>query len=197
MIVMMGSYRRIPRLSWLVTLGVGVAGLGCSEPDPAGARQGYWPDEKTAKAALQASLESWSPGQVQASLSARRPRVETWDSTRGNGRELLGFDILGLVGTGQEQIFAVKLTLGNPPEERTERYLVRGLDPIWVFLFEDYERISHWEHEMTVGGESAPVREHHPSKGDTEGLGANSKPDSPARARADTESDVERPGPRP
>ena len=123
---------------------------GCGEPDdPTGAKQDFWPDPATAEAALRASLDTWTPGRVQHSLKDRTPRVETWDSARVEGRALLGYEVIGPIGANDERLFAVRLRLDGPPEERSVKYLVRGIDPVWVFRWEDYERIAHWEHDMS------------------------------------------------
>jgi hypothetical protein len=144
-------------------MALALLGSGCADSDPAGAKKGYWPDEKSAEVALHASLDAWTPGQAQQSLTGQNPRVETWDSTRADGRELVAYEILGQVGANGERTYAVRLKLANPPEERLARYLVRGLNPIWVFRWEDYERISHWEHEMAESnvGDAPPRTAHH------------------------------------
>jgi hypothetical protein len=49
---------------------------------------------------------------------------------------------------GKARPFAVRLILGEPREIVATRYLVLGLDPLWVFRQEDFERMLHWEHKM-------------------------------------------------
>ena len=46
------------------------------------------------------------------------------------------------------RVFTVKLTLVNPGEEVKARYVVMGLDPLWVIRNEDFEMLAHWDHPM-------------------------------------------------
>jgi hypothetical protein len=58
-------------------------------------------------------------------------------------------------------VFTVKLTLEDPATELKARYVVVGIDPVWVFRQEDYDMLSHWDHPMKGAGEgkaSGPAR---------------------------------------
>ena len=48
----------------------------------------------------------------------------------------------------------VRLVLAGPAEERRERYVVVGLDPVWVFAYPDYEMLMHWDHPMPAKKEA-------------------------------------------
>jgi hypothetical protein len=64
----------------------------------------------------------------------------------------VGFEVLGPIDLGVGRGFTVRLDLApeqeGQPAEQVVRYVVFGVDPLWVFRLEDYERISHWEHAM-------------------------------------------------
>jgi hypothetical protein len=52
------------------------------------------------------------------------------------------------VGSDSGRCFAVRITLDNPAEEQRVRFIVIGVDPLWVFREEDYTMLSHWDHAM-------------------------------------------------
>ena len=81
-------------------------------------------------------------------MSGRSPAVETADGLRTKGRTLVKYEILGLVPDDAPRCFAVRLTLGNPMQELRERYVVLGIDPVWVWRHSDYEMLTHWDHAM-------------------------------------------------
>jgi hypothetical protein len=84
--------------------------------------------------------------------------VHVTDSTRVKQRPLLAWEILGRVPGNAPGCYAVRLQLDQPREERRERYVVIGIDPLWVFRHEDYDLLMHWEHPMEpVSGESRPA----------------------------------------
>ena len=70
------------------------------------------------------------------------------DDLRAGGRPLAGYKILGPVPADAPVCFAVQLSLGNPAAEVRERYVVVGLDPLWVWRYDDYLMITHWSHPM-------------------------------------------------
>lgn len=92
------------------------------------------------------------------------PHLGLVDSERIARRRLLGFEVLGPVELGVGRGFTVRLRLAprpnedtdteteantdREPEEQVARFVVFGIDPLWVFRLEDYERIAHWEHQM-------------------------------------------------
>ena len=62
------------------------------------------------------------------------------------GRRPTSFTVLGLAPGDGPRVFTVKLTLDRPAEETRVRYVVIGVDPIWVIRHEDYDMMAHWEH---------------------------------------------------
>ena len=71
------------------------------------------------------------PAGTRPSRCRTRSRSLVADGLRTKGRTLSRF-ILGPVPADAPRCFAVQLTLGNPPADMRERYVVVGIDPIWV-----------------------------------------------------------------
>ncbi len=102
--------------------------------------------------ALTARRENLTPEQISKSGSKAR----LIDNQHKAGQSLKAFAILGEVAADKARGFAVRLTLENPEEEQQARYLVYGVDPIWVFRQEDFDLITHWEHAMGDNETVAP-----------------------------------------
>ena len=135
--------------SRLVAAVLVAASLGCSRSQQ---NQDFIPPEDKARAALDAALRAWSRGDTPG--SARHNRL-CWLSTSGGGRDgRHGYNILGPVPAEAPLCFAVQLKLGNPPEEVRERYVVVGIDPLWVWRYDDYLMITHWSHPMPADKKS-------------------------------------------
>jgi hypothetical protein len=123
--------------------------LGCSRPGQRA--EDFVPPEDAARSALDAYLRAWSQGNTDATVPGTSPPVQVADELRSKGRTLTGYAILGPAPADAPRCFAVRLTLGNPAEEVRERYVVVGLDPVWVWRYDDYVMITHWEHRMPAG----------------------------------------------
>ena len=134
------------RAAWAV---LDAACAGCGERSPRA--EEFVPTETAARSALDASLKAWQDGGAEAKATASNPAVETADGLRVKGRTLVRYDILGPVPADAPRCFAVRLTLGNPPQEVRERYVVLGLDPVWVWRHEDFVMLTHWDHRMPAG----------------------------------------------
>lgn len=123
-----------------------LAALGCADAGPRA--EDFIPPEDRARAALEAYLQAWSAGDRQTTVPGTSPAVQVADELRAKGRTLSAFTILGPVPADMPRCFGVRLTLGNPVQEVRERYVVVGLDPVWVWRYDDYLMIAHWEHPM-------------------------------------------------
>jgi hypothetical protein len=146
----------VNRLSRLVPAVLVALPLGCS-----GSRQtneDFVPPEAAARAALEAYLKAWAAGNTDTTVPGTRPAVMVADELRSKGRTLSAFAVLGPVPADAPRCFAVKLTLGNPRAEVRERYVVVGIDPVWVWRYDDYLMITHWEHPMSADAAPAPPR---------------------------------------
>lgn len=133
----------------------------------------YTPEAALARESLTAALGAWRDGKPAGSIPGR-PAIQLVDTSRTPDRRLRAFSILSEQPTGaQGRAFVVRLSFENPPSDVRVRYVVVGIDPIWVFHKDDYDRLAHWEHPLEPVG---PVE-----KGsDEEGNGPRSVPSEPA-----------------
>lgn len=134
--------------TWLVLVGFGCARTQRNED--------FVPREETARQALDSYLSAWSRGNTSQSVPDGNPPVMVSDELRRNGRVLKGYTILGVVPADAPICFAVQLSLENPTEERRERYVVVGIDPLWVWRYDDYLMVTHWSHPMSSPQASPP-----------------------------------------
>jgi hypothetical protein len=108
----------------------------------------FIPAEDRARQALEAALEAWQSGEPHGPVAGTVPPVEFVDSHHKPGQRLRAYSILGMAPGDGPRVFTVKLTLANPGEEVRARYVVMGLDPLWVIRNEDFEMLAHWDHPM-------------------------------------------------
>jgi hypothetical protein len=109
----------------------------------------YVPSPASARNALIAALDAWRAGKPAGPIDEATPKVVVVDNHRPPGRALGSYEILGEVAETNAKCFAVRIHLAEPDETQVIRYMIFGLDPVWVFRREDYDMISHWEHPMT------------------------------------------------
>lgn len=148
--------RLISTLLGCLTLGAALlAAAGC------GSRaQQFTPAPQTARASLEAALEQWKAGSPPGRIACTPP-VEVADASRLAGQTLRSFEVLGETSLGAEgRCFIVRLALDNPAAELRARFVVVGIDPIWVFRKEDYDHLAHWEHPMPET--AAPAKSENP-----------------------------------
>jgi hypothetical protein len=127
-----------------LTLAALLAGTGCSR---AQRNEDFVPKEDTARAALDAYLRAWSQGQTGQAVPDTSPPIMAVDElSQQKRRALKKYTILGPTPADAPLCFAVQLSLGNPDQEVRERYVVVGLDPLWVWRYDDYLMITHWSH---------------------------------------------------
>jgi hypothetical protein len=118
---------------------------GCSQkPDP----QRFVPAPEVARQAVESVLSSWKEGQPVGLIADTTPQVHITDSHRKQGQKLNAYRILGEVPGNAPRCFAVKLTYSHPTAEERARFVVLGIDPLWVFRHEDLDFLSHWDHPM-------------------------------------------------
>jgi hypothetical protein len=118
---------------------------GCSRKQR---NEDFVPREEAARVALQAYLQAWTAGSTTQAVPGTDPPVMVVDELRLKGRTLTGSKVLGPVPADAPLCFAVQLSLGNPAEEVRERYVVVGMDPLWVWRYDDYLMVTHWAHPM-------------------------------------------------
>jgi hypothetical protein len=135
----------------LIGLALCAAALGCARRQR---NEDFVPDEKSAHNALEVFLSAWQQGNRDQAVPDTRPAIMSGDSVHLAGRALKEFSILGPVAADAERCFAVRIVLDRPREEKRERYVVIGQDPLWVMRYDDYEMIMHWDHSMPTGKKS-------------------------------------------
>lgn len=108
----------------------------------------FIPSPSQSQDALRAALESWKAGQPSGPVAGTSPLVYVTDSSRVSGQTLADYQILGEVPGNAPRCIAVRLKLSDPTEEKRERYVIVGIDPLWIFRHEDYDLLLHWEHQM-------------------------------------------------
>lgn len=156
---------------------------GCAESAPI---KVYVPPESAARAALRLSLEAWKAARPAGELPDAKPAVYVTDSRQG-GRPLEDFEILGETPGSAGRTYAVSLRLGTPAEELRTRYLVVGIDPLWVFQYDDYEMMMHWDHPMPPPG-TTPANKADaakPSAGDGSATAPTATPPRPTATSTD------------
>jgi hypothetical protein len=109
----------------------------------------YVPAAERARTALAAVLDDWKAGSAATVVPSSVGSIQVADTHRPPGRRLQRYEILGEVpNEGGPRLYSVTLSLDNPAEQKKARYLVVGIDPLWVFHQEDYDMLSHWDHPM-------------------------------------------------
>lgn len=126
-------------------LAFSVALAGCGNVDRTSQ---YIPSVSKAESTIEAAMEAWKNGDPVGPVAGTNPIVHVVDSNRKPGQSLVSYEVLGEVPGNAPRCFAVKVALTNPEKEERLRYIVVGIDPLWVFRQEDYDLLSHWEHPM-------------------------------------------------
>ena len=127
---------------------------GCGDVDRS---SNFVPTVTVAESAIRSGLDAWKKGEsVGIVAGTHAPVVHVVDSHRKSGQVLVSFEILGEVPGNATRCFAVKAILTDPEKEERLRYIVVGIDPLWVFRQEDYDLLSHWDHPME---ETKPKKE--------------------------------------
>lgn len=133
---------------------------GCSGPAaPATAdTERFVPSANQAETALRSVLDAWRQGTPPGMIPDTSPPVHVTDTYRKADETLVDYRILGEVPSDKKRCYAVELRFAPERAERT-RFLVVGIDPLWVFRLEDAENLAHWEHNMETPGASAETAE--------------------------------------
>jgi hypothetical protein len=104
------------------------------------------PSKDAARRAVEVALSAWQNGKLPPGCAQERaPAIHLIDTHIRTGQKLTKFILLGPAIGDVQRCFAVRLMLDNPCEEVRARYVVFGIDPLWVFRYEDFAMLSHWE----------------------------------------------------
>lgn len=131
----------------------------------------YTPSSQAGTDAVRAALEAWKSGQPAGDIQGTSPLIHVTDVGRKPDQVLEGFEILGETHGPAGRTIAVTLHLANPTEDVKTRYIVVGIDPLWVYREEDFDLLMHWDHHMpaaatdassATGSETAPNSDRDP-----------------------------------
>jgi len=100
----------------------------------------FVPAQGNARKALEAALTAWQNGES-PQLANASPKVNAVDSRWKSGAKLARYEVLSEEANPDGPSFSVKLTLQQPPGEKTVRYIVIGKDPLWVYSEEEYKAV--------------------------------------------------------
>lgn len=117
---------------------------GCSQGDTSAK---YTPSPADAESAVETVLDAWKAGIPAGPVPDTSPLINLTDSYRKNGETLKEYEILGEVPGDLLRCYAVNLSF-DPPREEQAKFVVVGIDPLWVFRLEDYQLLTHWDHNM-------------------------------------------------
>jgi hypothetical protein len=116
-----------------------LAAAGCGS----GGHEQFVPSAGTAREALQVALDAWKAGHAHGRIDGHKPPIEVLDSKWKGGQKLEGYEILSEDTNAEgHRRFTVRLTLAAPEEPQEARFIVLGLDPLWVYREEDYAKLS-------------------------------------------------------
>jgi hypothetical protein len=152
---LMKSWRLQRATTVLTAVATVVCLVGCGRSNSAAS---FVPAEDVARQALTDAMTAWTSD---GSMSLSRDdgtTVEVVDKHRRPGQSLATFEILGEVSGIGGRSFEVKLELENPSQTEHVRYIVVGINPLWVFRQEDYELLSHWDHPMPSNSPNNPTQ---------------------------------------
>jgi hypothetical protein len=149
--------RRICRnaMCWTGWLLIGAAICpGCAPEQKKNALERYVPATELARHALEAMLVDWKEGLEPGPIDRLAVGVCVVDKQRKKGQTLDEFEILGEAPADKVRCFAVRVKLSGPEAEEKVRFVVIGIDPLWVFRQEDFESLGQW----SCGKQEEPVQ---------------------------------------
>jgi hypothetical protein len=104
------------------------------------------PAEAKARTALETVLTAWQNGQAFGPVAIASGTAHVVDSEWKAGKKLAGYEIVSAEPAEGPPRFAVKLRVqaapGKQPEakgEREVRYVVVGIDPLWIYREDEYQ----------------------------------------------------------
>jgi hypothetical protein len=114
------------------------------------------PERPVAQAAVEKALGRWRDSLESAPSGPKSEQVVFVDNQRRPAQRLRAFVLLGDFEHESCRCLKVRLDLGEPEESILAVYYVFGRDPMWVYRAEDFERIMHWEMDMSTAAKAAP-----------------------------------------
>ncbi len=127
---------------------------GCAPDEKKNAMERYIPATELARHALEAVLVDWQEGLEPGPINRLAVGICVVDKQRKKGQTLDEFEILGESPAEKVRCFAVRVKLSGPEAEEKVRFVVIGIDPLWVFRQEDFESLGQW----SCGKQEEPVQ---------------------------------------
>lgn len=140
---MVNQVIRLLLISMSVSLAFISSGCGTKAPN-------FTPSLETAEDAVRRCLDKWKAGEPPGELPGTHPLIHVTDGGRKPGQTLRSYQIQGEARGASGRTIAVTLHLDNPAEVLKARYIVLGIDPLFVFRQEDFDLLMHWDHHMPV-----------------------------------------------
>jgi hypothetical protein len=129
----------------LVAAALAACACGCARSNAAR----FTPSAQTATKCVETVLAAWRDGRPLDALATEKPAIHVVDTHRRPEQRLQTFEVLSKSpASAAGWTYVVRLTFDQPAEAVRARFVVVGVDPIWVFRKEDYDHLAHWEHPM-------------------------------------------------
>ena len=140
---------RLGLLAWFCA--IGAATPGCEGRNQARPTPRFTTGWDEARQSLEATLSAWRDAPASAPLpsSFSTQSIQFIDKERRPGQRLVSFQILGQSDYENARQFTVRLNLEGEESPQLVKYNILGSKPVWIFRLEDYEKFSHWEHDMS------------------------------------------------
>jgi hypothetical protein len=139
---------------WIV---IAAATAGCAARDGERPTPRFTTGWEEARQSLEASLSAWRDAPASAPLPSTfsTQSVQFVDRQRRPGQRLVSYQILAQSDYENARQFTVRLNLEGEETPQLVKYNILGSQPVWIFRLEDYEKFSHWEHDMNEPAGSA------------------------------------------
>ena len=116
--------------------------LGCSQTGKKD--EDFKPPTTKAREALEAALNHWKNGNPPGTVPGTKPAIEVVDSRwKAAPKQLQDYEIIGEEAPPSEtspRYFKVRLTMAKGPPQEV-RYVVLGIDPLWVYSEKDFNNL--------------------------------------------------------
>jgi len=103
--------------------------------------QDFTPPSEKARQALEAALNHWQGGHPPGTVPGTNPPLEVVDSKWKAGQKLTSYEIIGEESGTEPRFFKVRLTPTQGAAIEV-KYAVFGIDPLYVYREEDYQKLS-------------------------------------------------------
>ena len=125
---------------------------GCHR-EPKSGYERYIAPAESVRAHVTRAMEGWLKGLSPGESGSAQPEVHFVDQTRRADQKLARYEILGEVPAENARAFAVRVRYDGADEPEIVRFVALGIDPMWIFRWQDYENI--WNHDTEAPADRA------------------------------------------